>query len=278
MCQKFDDFLSLGVSAETTKKHSHSVFIFHYSLSHLLTYLYHTPSLNCIMPGPDPRKTKPSAYTIPKAKPVTTRPPLHSGASTSSAPTADANPRPISHQEVRRGKQSKPPVVTRSSARLSGTRRSPGPAYRARVANLKRPDKYDPKSAINLKPLGSKPPQMVTRHTPSIPANEPSPGPALTLSDSDDDVLLLNDFTGEDNDESIEAIQEAIDQMGVAQPDSSFQMAVNSGSEYAYLLAGTEEEKKQAENLIQQVHTNPNISSKLIHHLTTLTPSLTSAS
>ena len=67
--------------------------------------------------------------------------------------------------------------------------------------------------------------------------------------------MLLNDFTGEDNDESIEAIQEAIDQMGVAQPDSNFEMALNSGSEYAYLLAGNEDEKKQAENLIQQVPT-----------------------
>ena len=47
------------------------------------------------------------------------------------------------------------------------------------------------------------------------------------LSDNDDDVMLLNDFTGEDNDGSIEAIQEAIDQMGVAQPDSNFEMAVN---------------------------------------------------
>ena len=143
------------------------------------------------MPGPDPRKTKPSAYTIPKAKPVTTRPPLHTTASTSASSTADSNPRPISHQEVRRGKQSKPPVVTRSSARLSGTRRSPGPAHRSKVASLKRPEKYDPKSSTHLKALGSKPPRMVTRHTPSIPAIEPSPGPAIALSDSDDDVCLL---------------------------------------------------------------------------------------
>ena len=75
------------------------------------------------------------------------------------------------------------------------------------------------------------------------------------ISDSEDSdvVPLSNDFDGEDNDESIEAIQEAIDQMGVEQSD--FEMAVNSGSEYAYLLAGTEEEKKQAESVIQQVHT-----------------------
>ena len=205
------------------------------------------------MPGPDPRKTKSSAYTIPKGKPVSTRPPLHSSASTSSATASDANPRPISHQEVRRSKQSKPPVVPRSSARLSGTRRSP--AYRSRVASLKRPDKYDPKSTANLKPLGSKSSRMTTRHTPSIPATEPSPAPAIALSDSDDDVMLLNDFTGEDNDESIEAIQEAIDQMGVAQTGSNFEMAINSGSEYAYLLAGTEDEKRQAEKLIKQVAT-----------------------
>ena len=67
--------------------------------------------------------------------------------------------------------------------------------------------------------------------------------------------MLLNDFTGEENDESIEAIKEAIDQMGVDQPDSHFEMAANSGSEYAYLLAGTEAEKKRAELLIQQVLT-----------------------
>ena len=89
---------------------------------------------------------------------------------------------------------------------------------------------------------------------PAIPRHIDSPGPALALSDSDDDVLLLNDFGGEENDESIEAIQEAIDQMGVDQPDSEFEMAAQSGSEYAYLLAGTEDEKKRAEALIQQVH------------------------
>ena len=104
---------------------------------------------------------------------------------------------------------------------------------------------------------------MQTRHTPSIPSMAPSPAPAPALSDSDDDVMLLNDFTGEDNDESIEAIQEAIDQMGVAQTDSSFEMAVNSGSEYAYLLAGTEEEKQQAETLIHQVLTTSHYSSSL---------------
>ena len=78
--------------------------------------------------------------------------------------------------------------------------------------------------------------------------------PAIVLSDNDDsdDVLLLNDFDGEENDESIEAIQAAIDQMGVEQSD--FEMAVNSGSEYAYLLAGSEDEKKRAESVIQQVH------------------------
>ena len=74
------------------------------------------------------------------------------------------------------------------------------------------------------------------------------------LSDSDDDVLLLNDFGGEENDESIEAIKEAINQMGVDQPEDDFEMAAQSGSEYAYLLAGTAEEKKLAEVLIQQVH------------------------
>ena len=79
------------------------------------------------------------------------------------------------------------------------------------------------------------------------------------LSDSDEDVLLLNDFGEEDNDESIEAIKEAIDQMGVDQPDTEFEMAAQSGSEYAYLLAGSEEEKKRAEALIKQVHPNYNL-------------------
>ena len=85
------------------------------------------------------------------------------------------------------------------------------------------------------------------------------------LSDSDDDVLLLNDFGGEENDESIEAIKEAIDQMGVDQPEDEFEMAAQSGSEYAYLLAGTAEEKKRAESLIQQVH---NFNSYYILHST----------
>ena len=252
-------------SAETQGKKAQSLSPhFAFLISPPTTYLFLLSSL-LTMPGPDPRKTKPSAYTIPKSKPVTTRPPLHTAASTSSAAAADANPRPISHQEVRRGKQSKPPAVNRSSARLSGTRRSPGPAYRSRVANLKRPEKYDPKSATNLKTLGSKSARMATRHTPSIPTTEPSPGPAIAISDSEDDVMLLNDFTGDDNDESIEAIQEAIDQMGVAQPDNNFEMALNSGSEYAYLLAGTEDEKRQAENLIQQVPTTLNFSSPYTH-------------
>ena len=44
--------------------------------------------------------------------------------------------------------------------------------------------------------------------------------------------------------------------MGVDQPDSDFEMAAKSGSEYAYLLAGSEEEKKRAEALIRKVHTN----------------------
>ena len=217
------------------------------------------------MPGPDPRRTKPSAYTIPKAgasKSVTHRPPLHaSGGATASK---DDNPRPLTHQEVRRGKSQKPPIVTRTSARLSGTRRSPRHAPRSRVTSLKRPDKYDPKSASNLTQLGSKPPRMATRDT-STHATE-SPGPALLLSDSDDDVLLLNDFDGEENDESIEAIKEAIDQMGVNQPDNEFEMAAQSGSEYAYLLAGSAEEKKRAEALIQKVHIN-----SLLLHVNPLT-------
>ena len=206
------------------------------------------------MPGPDPRRTKPSAYTIPKAgtsKSVTHRPPLHASGTTASK---DDNPRPLTHQEVRRGKSQKPPSITRTSARLSGSRRSPRPALRSRVADLKRPDKYDPKSALNLTQLGSKPPRVNTRT--ASPSPTESPGPELLLSDSDDDVLLLNDFTGEENDESIEAIKEAIDQMGVAQPGNEFEMAAQSGSEYAYLLAGSEEEKKRAEALIQKVHIN----------------------
>ena len=105
---------------------------------------------------------------------------------------------------------------------------------------------------------------------PTIPRHTDSPGPALALSDSDDDVLLLNDFGGEENDESIEAIQEAIDQMGVNQPDNEFEMAAQSGSEYAYLLAGTEEEKKRAESLIQQVHNNNNLTLHLYNQLTLL--------
>ena len=206
------------------------------------------------MPGPDPRKTKPSAYTIPKAgssKSVNTRPPLHAAGTSAK----DDNPRPLTHQEVRRGKYHKPPAVSRTSARLAGNRRSPALAQRTRVASLKRPDKYDPKSSSNLTQLGSKPSTMTARQAPpTIPRHTDSPEPALAISDSDDDVLLLNDFGGEENDESIEAIQEAIDQMGVDQPGSDFEMAAQSGSEYAYLLAGTEEEKKRAENLIQQVH------------------------
>ena len=55
--------------------------------------------------------------------------------------------------------------------------------------------------------------------------------------------------------QQLDAIKEAIDQMGVEQPDSNFKMAANFGSEYAYLLAGTEDEKKRAESLIQQVPT-----------------------
>ena len=203
------------------------------------------------MPGPDPRKTKPSAYTIPKAgssKPVGTRPPLHAAAS---ATAKDDNPRPLTHQEVRRGKSLKPPAVSRPSARLSGSRRSPAPALRARVTNLKRPDKYDPKAPSNLTQLGSKSSRLAARQAPpSIPRQADSPAPALVLSDSDDnDVLLLNNFDGEENDESIEAIQEAIDQMGVGQPDSDFEMAAQSGSEYAYLPAGTAEEKKAGRNI-----------------------------
>ena len=219
------------------------------------------------MPGPDPRKTKPSAYTIPKAgssKPVNTRPPLHpAGAS-----AKDDNPRPLTHQEVRRGKYHKPPAVSRNSARLAGNRRSPALAQRSRVASLKRPDKYDPKSSSNLTQLGSKPSNLAARQAPpTVARHTDSPEPALALSDSDDDVLLLNDFGGEENDESIEAIKEAIDQMGVDQPDSEFEMAAQAGSEYAYLLAGTEEEKKRAESLIQQVHNHKPI----LHSTHTLT-------
>ena len=66
----------------------------------------------------------------------------------------------------------------------------------------------------------------------------------MLLSDVEDEALM-NTFEGEENDESIEAIQEAIDQMGVDQPDNEFDMAVQAGSEYAYLLAGSEEEKKR---------------------------------
>ena len=121
------------------------------------------------------------------------------------------------------------------------------------MASLKRPDKYDPKSASNLKQLG-KPNKLVARQPSPVNTSAP-PSPALALSDSDDDVMLLNDFRGEENDESIEAIKEAIDQMGVDKADSNFEMAVNSGSEYAYLLAGNEAERRQAESLIQQVPT-----------------------
>ena len=216
------------------------------------------------MPGPDPRKTKPSAYTIPKAgasKSVNTRPPLHAAGASNTA--KDDNPRPLTHQEVRRGKAHKLPTITRTSARLSGARRSPGTALSSRVASLKRPDKYDPKASTNLTQLGSKSSRMAARQAPpSIPRQTDSPDPALIPSDSDDDVLVLNDFDGEDNDESIEAIKEAIDQMGVDQPDSDFEMAAQAGSEYAYLLAGTTEEKKRAEALIQQVHRNTLITPK----------------
>ena len=207
------------------------------------------------MPGPDPRRTKPSAYTIPKAggsKAVGTRPPLHAGTGSSTAPKDD-NPRPLTHQEVRRGKAKNTPVVPRNSARMPGTKRSPRPALRSRITDLKRPAKYDPKSSSNLTQLGAKPKSLVAREAPPLLPEGSSPGPAILLSDSDDsdDVLLLNDFDGEENDESIEAIKEAIDQMGVEQSD--FEMAVNSGSEYAYLLAGSEDEKKRAESVIQQV-------------------------
>ena len=239
---------------ESPEKTTHKLIL---TLSYNLPLITH-PYLLLIMPGPDPRRTKPSAYNIPKhgSKTVGTRPPLHSGASASTG-NKDDNPRPLTHQEVRRGKAKKPPVVTRHSARLPGTRRSPGPAQRSRVASLKRPSKYDPKSNANLTQLGSKPANLAAREVPPILADSSSPAPAIVLSDNDDsdDVLLLNDFDGEENDESIEAIQAAIDQMGVDQSD--FEMAVNSGSEYAYLLAGSDEEKKRAESVIQQVHIFP---------------------
>ena len=98
-------------------------------LSHPTTLSH---SLSLIMPGPDPRKTKPSAYTIPKAgssKPVGTRPPLHAAG----ASAKDDNPRPLTHQEVRRGKTQKQLAVSCTSARLTAIRRSPALAQRSRV-------------------------------------------------------------------------------------------------------------------------------------------------
>ena len=267
---QFDDsFPPLFVTHQLQKEHTKLNPVSSFSLySHTSQHTQSPPSypttssypLNSNMPGPDPRKTKPSAYTIPKAgssKPVGTRPPLHA------AGAKDDNPRPLTHQEVRRGKSIKQPAVSRTSARLATNRRSP--AQRSRVASLKRPDKYDPKSSINLTQLGSKAATLAARQAPpTIPRHTDSPGPALTLSDSDDDVLLLNDFDGEENDESIEAIKEAIDQMGVDQPEDEFEMAAQSGSEYAYLLAGNAEEKKRAEALIQQV-LNSNSYSNTFH-------------
>ena len=142
-----------------------------YTLTSTLLQLFVT------MPGPDPRKTKPSAYTIPKAgssKAVGTRPPLHA-ATGASATSKEDNPRPLTHQEVRRGKAFKP-AVSRASARLLGARRSPAPALKSRVANLKRPDKYDPKSSINLTQLGSKSSRLVARQAPpTIPRHTESP-------------------------------------------------------------------------------------------------------
>ena len=231
-------FCQLKIKSTHKLKYTNSLTLYSHPKPDTLLLLTLHPSL--IMPGPDPRKTKPSTYTIPKAgssKSVGTRPPLHAAAS---ATAKDDNPRPLTHQEVRRGKSHKPPAVSRTSARLPGSRRSPTPALKSRITSLKRPDKYDPKASSNLTQLGSKSSRLAPRQAPpTIYRQTDSPDPALVLSDSDDDVLLLNNFDGEENDESIEAIQEAIDQMGVGQPDSDFEMAAQAGSEYAYLLAGT---------------------------------------
>ena len=110
-------FLLSHLKKITHKINTHS--LLHPDTAHTLTPLIY---LLLNMPGPDPRRTKPSAYTIPKhgSKTVGTRPPLHSGASASNG-TKDDNPRLLTHQEIRRGKSKKPPVVTRNSARLPGT-------------------------------------------------------------------------------------------------------------------------------------------------------------
>ena len=141
--------------ASAEKEHTIKLIICSVTLSPtLLSHTLHTPLLlftSYTMPGPDPRRTKPSAYTIPKAgtsKSVSHRPPLHASTGATATAAKDDNPRPLTHQEVRRGKSQKPPIVNRTSARLSGTRRSPRHAPRSRVASLKRPDKYDPKSCL----------------------------------------------------------------------------------------------------------------------------------
>ena len=157
---QFDDSFPPPFLPQQLKKNIQN--LIQHTLSHFTSFTPTTHSpyftlIPLIMPGPDPRKTKPSAYTIPKAgssKSVGTRPPLHA----SGASAKDDNPRPLTHQEVRRGKTQKQPAVSRNSARLAANRRSPALAQRSRVASLKRPDNMIPNPPLILPSWDPKPP------------------------------------------------------------------------------------------------------------------------
>jgi hypothetical protein len=178
---------------------------------------------------------------IPKtAKPKTTEPGdgATNGGSGGGA-SALPEPRPVSHQEVRREKR----IRSHSAARLPLGKKVKEESNRPRSSTITKREGFDPLG--EAMPLGNKIPEHIVKSPPRIPPRAPSPATSIsTVSDADTVI-------GHDSDDDLAGLQLAM--LDIEERRAKFERALLDGDEQAYALASTEEEMKRAKDALHQV-------------------------
>ena len=158
---------------------------------------------------------------------------------------SDANPRPISHAEVRRDKKRERSL---SVGRVSNLEKKSRSDLRPRSGTLGKAE-YDPLSLAQ--PLGAaKIPEHLIKSPHRDVAPPPSPTTSVSSVTTDDDVTLVGDDESEDD---LTGVKNALADMGVTSRQEGFEKALAEGDDLACLFATSEEEMGRAREMLEKV-------------------------
>ena len=218
---------------------SYSIFKFH----SFFPYLWYTMSVR------DNKKTKilpaaaakaPTPAAVANLAKIGKKPKAGPGDS-----VKDSNPRPISHQEVRRDKK-RDRSRSSSAVRLPLEKKTREEANRPR-SNTLTGAPYDP--VADAVPLGPKLPSHITNSPPrEVRSQSPAPSCSTIPTDDDGDTIVE-----QDTDDDLAGIKIALADMEVEARKQNFEKAMAAGDEQAAALAVTEEEMRRVREKFFQV-------------------------